>query len=207
MSGTTSNYGFVYPSSTDYVKDGASAIQTLATGVDTAMNSALGTKPAMGVLLNASTPSGVSSLTISSVFSSTYDYYKIIIDCYGSVANYYYAQFTSSGTSSTTDYYYALRYFDTGGTTGADTNAGTSQSSMIIGYASTSSTDTAAFSLEIFDVGLANRTKVFGTNQNGGTLRQQLGLHAVATAYDGIKIFPASGTFTGKVKIYGYRNS
>jgi len=34
MAGTTSNYGFPYPTSSDYVRDGATAIQTLADGID-----------------------------------------------------------------------------------------------------------------------------------------------------------------------------
>jgi len=34
MAGTTSNFGFDYPTSTDYVKDGATAIQGLADDVD-----------------------------------------------------------------------------------------------------------------------------------------------------------------------------
>lgn len=37
MAGTTSAFGWTYPTSTDLVKDGASAIQTLATGIDTSM--------------------------------------------------------------------------------------------------------------------------------------------------------------------------
>lgn len=35
MAGTTSNYGFDYPTSTDLVRNGASAIQTLANDIDT----------------------------------------------------------------------------------------------------------------------------------------------------------------------------
>jgi hypothetical protein len=34
MAGTTTNFGFDYPTSTDYVKDGATAIQALADDVD-----------------------------------------------------------------------------------------------------------------------------------------------------------------------------
>ena len=37
MSGVTTFYGVTYPSSTDYVKDGATAIQTVATGFDSAV--------------------------------------------------------------------------------------------------------------------------------------------------------------------------
>lgn len=35
MAGTTTNFAFPYPTSTDYVKDGASNIQNLATSIDT----------------------------------------------------------------------------------------------------------------------------------------------------------------------------
>lgn len=41
MSGTTTNNGWTYPTSTDYVKDGATAIQTLATGIDTSTGTGL----------------------------------------------------------------------------------------------------------------------------------------------------------------------
>ena len=37
MSGVTTFYGVTYPSSTDYVKDGATAIETVATGFDSAV--------------------------------------------------------------------------------------------------------------------------------------------------------------------------
>lgn len=37
MSGTTTYFGITYPTNTDYVKDGASAMQTIATGFDSAV--------------------------------------------------------------------------------------------------------------------------------------------------------------------------
>ncbi len=52
MATTTTNYGFDIPQSTDLVKDGATAIATLGQDIDTAMNTALGTKKAGMVLLN-----------------------------------------------------------------------------------------------------------------------------------------------------------
>jgi hypothetical protein len=41
MAGTTTNNSWTYPTSTDLVKDGASAIQTLATGIDTSTGKGL----------------------------------------------------------------------------------------------------------------------------------------------------------------------
>lgn len=41
MAGTTTNNGWTYPTSTDYVYLGAQAIQTLATGIDTSVGTGL----------------------------------------------------------------------------------------------------------------------------------------------------------------------
>lgn len=41
MSGTTTNNGWTYPTSTDLVTNGATAIQTLATGIDTSVGTGL----------------------------------------------------------------------------------------------------------------------------------------------------------------------
>jgi hypothetical protein len=41
MAGTTTNNGWDYPTSTDYVKDGATAIQTLADDIDTSVGTGL----------------------------------------------------------------------------------------------------------------------------------------------------------------------
>ena len=68
MATTTTNYGFDIPQSTDLVKDGATAIATLVQDIDTAMNTALGTKKAGMVLLNTTSFSGVASQSINDVF-------------------------------------------------------------------------------------------------------------------------------------------
>ena len=80
MATTTPNYGWSVPTSTDLVKDGATAIETLGDAIDASMNTALGTKKAMGVLLNTTTFSGVSSISVSDVFSATYDFYRVVCD-------------------------------------------------------------------------------------------------------------------------------
>ena len=43
MAGTTTNNGWTYPTSTDLVTNGATAIQTLATGIDTSVGTGLKT--------------------------------------------------------------------------------------------------------------------------------------------------------------------
>lgn len=53
MAGTTSNYGWSYPTSTDLVRNGASAIQTLASSIDSFIGGSSGT----GKLINHTTQS------------------------------------------------------------------------------------------------------------------------------------------------------
>jgi hypothetical protein len=80
MATTTTNYGFDIPQSTDLVKDGATAIATLGQDIDTAMNTALGTKKAGMVLLNTTSFSGVASQSVDSLFSATYKNYRLILN-------------------------------------------------------------------------------------------------------------------------------
>jgi hypothetical protein len=80
MATTTPNYGWAVPTSTDLVKDGATAIETLGDAIDASMNTALGTKKAGMVLLNTTSFSAVASQSINDVFSATYKNYKIVLN-------------------------------------------------------------------------------------------------------------------------------
>jgi hypothetical protein len=79
MATTTPNYGWAVPTSTDLVKDGATAIETLGDSIDASMFTALGTKKSGLVLLNTTTFSLVTSQAIDGVFSSSYDNYRIVL--------------------------------------------------------------------------------------------------------------------------------
>jgi hypothetical protein len=80
MAGQTTNYLFDYPTSTDYVKDGATAIETLADDVDATLFTALGgAYPGLRLVKKQTIGSGVSSVNVTSAFSATYQAYKIII--------------------------------------------------------------------------------------------------------------------------------
>ena len=83
---TTTNYSWNTPDNTAYVKDGASAIRTLGSSVDTTLFTALGgAYPGLRLVKKQTIGSGVSSVTVTGAFSVTYDNYKIIIQ--GGVAS------------------------------------------------------------------------------------------------------------------------
>ena len=107
MATTTPNFGWSVPTSTDLVKDGATAIETLGDAIDASLVDLKGgtsgqvlsknsntdmdftwvaSAAASGLVhLNTTTGTGVTSISIGSdaspLFSSTYDHYKIIIVC------------------------------------------------------------------------------------------------------------------------------
>ena len=79
MATTTPNYGWDVPTSTDYVKDGATAIETLGDDIDATLYAALGgAYPGLRLIKKQTVGSAVASVTVTSVFSATYDNYKII---------------------------------------------------------------------------------------------------------------------------------
>ena len=80
MAGTTTNYAWTYPTSTDLVKDGATAIQTAIQGADTTLFTALGgAYPGMRLIKSVTVGSAVSSVSVTGAFSSTYENYFITI--------------------------------------------------------------------------------------------------------------------------------
>jgi hypothetical protein len=135
MATTTTNYGFDIPQSTDLVKDGATAIATLGQDIDTAMNTALGTKKAGMVLLNTTSFSGVASQSVSDVFSATYDNYLIVVNSKSdaSAGDVLFRLRASGSDNSSAVYGNAVRYASSGSGTGFIAT-GATNTSATIGY-------------------------------------------------------------------------
>ena len=80
MATTTPNYGWDVPTSTDYVKDGATAIETLGDDIDATLYTALGgAYPGLRLVKKQTIGSAVASVNVTSAFSATYTNYLIII--------------------------------------------------------------------------------------------------------------------------------
>jgi hypothetical protein len=67
MATTTPNYGWDVPTSTDYVKDGASAIETLGDDIDATLYGLVGANTKVGMQLLSTTTLSGASTTISSI--------------------------------------------------------------------------------------------------------------------------------------------
>jgi hypothetical protein len=203
MATTTTNYGFDIPQSTDLVKDGATAIATLGQDIDTAMNTALGTKKAGMVLLNTTSFSGVSSANIDNLFSATYRNYKIVLA--GKVASGdadITMKFRKAG-STTTDSNYIRQYLHS---TGASVNSGLVTGQTFARIGNLGSTQSGV-EVTLYSPFLSESTILLGsspTSTNTTSLRLEAGAHTTTDSYDGIQVAPTSSTITGQISIYGW---
>jgi hypothetical protein len=203
MAGQTTNYLFDYPTSTDYVKDGATAIETLADDVDATLFTALGgAYPGLRLIKKQTIGSAVSSVTVTGAFSATYDNYLITIS--GGVSSIITGINLTLGSTATGYYRGGLfNTYSTASTNGVNTNNGASYASGCVG--STLSLDGR---IELFGPFLTKRTTIknqyVNTDVNGEFLSAG-GYLNDANSYTAFTLTPASGTLTGgTICVYGY---
>jgi hypothetical protein len=160
----------------------------------------------------AVTFSGASSVSLNECFTSAYDNYKLVCKITSSAtivdlslrlragvtdnssANYW---FSSSLTTAG-----ATTYIVTSGTSTASTSfrlspvGSTYQSKHAIDILNPFSTDQTGYLADAF---FWSGTSDYGRTVNGGVM-------TVTNSYNGLTLFPASGTITGTIRVYGYKN-
>ena len=205
--GTTTNNGWTYPESTDLVKDGATAIQTLADDIDTTLGVYAPSTSGL-TLINTTSFSAVASQSVNSVFSATYTLYlikyNITAKSTGSVQG---LRLRASSTDDTgSNYYRNSPYFRASSTTVSG------------GWAANSSMEFGQFSNNGIGSGTVELVNPFGavktiylldtldtsTTTNQNTRSFTYGIHNLTTQYDGFTIITGSGTIDGEVSVYGY---
>jgi len=194
---TTTNYSWTTPDDTALVKDGASAIRALGTAIDTSMNTALGTKKAGMVLLNTTSFSGVSAQNVDSLFSSTYENYKILIRALHSSGDMK-MQGRVAGSTIATDYgYQTLR--------GDNVSASAARTFATDWFVAETSANKSQIVIELGGPNVAEKTTGFVTqSRSANSINVVSLLHDLTSQFDGIRLFPTSGTMTGTVSVYGY---
>jgi hypothetical protein len=198
MATTTPNYGWPVPTSTDYVKDGATAIEALGDAIDATVFGL----PSGGLTLISATTIGsaVSSVTVTGAFSATYDNYRILVS--GGTAS------TNTGLSlqmgaTTSGYKYSL--------VNAPYNASPAAASSGAGgnilYSAMMTTDGLAGTIDVNSPFLSKRTTfscVWSSPSETGTTTGHLGN---TTSYTAFTLATLSGTVTGgTIRVYGYKN-
>jgi hypothetical protein len=204
---TTTNYGWTTPDDTALVKDGASAIRTLGSSIDTSLNNALGTKKAGLVLLNTTSFSAVSSVSLpANSFSATYRNYKININWTVSNESYLQGRLRASGSdNSTSNYGSAFMYQSlTGGSPSGDTNASATQTSWTkMAYGLASNDNSATF--DIYQPQISGKTFGIGNQMRSDANFIYVGLlQQGTTSFDSLTFIAGVGTISGSVNVYGY---
>lgn len=159
------------------------------------------------VYITQSTFNGVSSVSVNNCFSATYANYRLVLAVYGSGATTTNIRWRASGTDSTATEYYDRGYYNLNGTLTALTNS--AQTSSFLTNHPTSAGLASRASIDVLGPNLAARTIHHTMWADGNTVLggDTHSTHAVTTAYDGFTLLPGSGTITGTVWVFGYRQA
>lgn len=208
MATTTPNYGWDVPTSTDYVKDGATAIETLGDDIDATLWTALGgAYPGLRLVKKQTVGSAVSSVTVTGAFSATYENYRII---YTNGVCSAAPDFRISLDGITTGYFASLVYqiFNQSATVSGITE----QSAASWNWVGSGSTAAAIVDVEIRQPFLTKPKKAFANfaNLGGATsaVGNMSGINTSTTSATAFTLTPSTGTITGgTIYVYGYGTS
>jgi hypothetical protein len=173
----------------------AQVVQAVPTGINSAL-----------VLISSTTiGSAVSSVTVSNVFSATYDSYRIIINGgVGSTSSL--LQFQLSGL--TTAYYggFTSTTYNTNTVAGVSINNASSNT-----YAGSANVDNLYLLMDVINPFLSKYTQMISTNVYD-TAPNRFGTTVAIqnnnTSVTGFVLTPSTGTITGgTIRVYGYTNS
>ena len=200
MATTTPNYGWPVPTSTDYVKDGATAIEALGDAIDATVFG-LGSS-ALTLIKTQTIGSAVSSVEVTGAFSATYDNYLIqIADGVASGAGT--LRMTLGAT--VTGYYWSSFGTSWNSTLSANGGSNTTLWSSVGSHNASGNT----MSCQVLSPFLSKLTFFNSTNGDVGTSYGQIGMGFLnnTTSYSAFTLTPATGTLTGgKIRVYGYKN-
>jgi hypothetical protein len=210
MATTTPNYGWDVPTSTDYVKDGASAIEILGDDIDATLYSVTGGKNVGLVAINSTTITTAGTVTVDNVFTSAFDNYVIVLNVKNNANNDtgITFQFRNAGATIGGTAYSKNNIQSYGSTVAATGTNGTSNWN----FGSVSQTSYSQTVATIGNPAVAKSKALQFQNAHAQTAFSALdtntgyGVNTTATAYDGMILTVSGGTLTGTLKIYGYRN-
>jgi hypothetical protein len=196
---TTTNYGWTTPDNTAYVKDGASAIRTLGSSVDTTLNSVTSGKNVGMVHIASVTMTNASLLTFNNVFTSTFDnyYLDLAITSGGSATDMNFNLKSGATVINGGNYNFLRQFF------GLSLTTLNSQTAFPVARMEAAGNSAQIWINNPF---LAQKTFITSTSYDTAYLAVSACNHTLNTSYDGFQIGLASNT-NGVARLYGKRNS
>jgi hypothetical protein len=152
------------------------------------------------VLISSTTSSAASTVSFDNVFTSTYSNYMINISGVTSTDNFINMRLRVGGVDSSASNYAYQRDSSFSSTSSLSTN--TAQS-----FWNVSRGNTTGFSsqINVYAPQLAQLKLVNSNGGHQGQFTRVAGANSLTTQFDGFSIYPASGTMTGTIKVYGYK--
>jgi hypothetical protein len=176
------------------------------------MNTAISASAGLNYI-TGSTFTAQSSVSFNNCFSSTYQAYKIICSFKSpSSDGYTRLRMRASGTDATGgDYQGCKIQINTSGSISSIADASAAFLAVTELDAGTAGTGYSAF-IDMINPFVASVTTMFMNNTSivsTGAFQSIVGgnTHNVATSYDGFTIYSSAGTFSGDIRVYGYKNS
>jgi hypothetical protein len=212
MATTTPNYGWDVPTSTDYVKDGAVAIETLGDDIDASLFAITGGKNVGLVPVNTTNFTTQSAVQIDSIFTSAFDNYFFAFNITASsVTNNAIRVQMVDGTTPQTGATYSYAGNGVTSTNSITNTVGTGLTSFTFMWTDSGAADLTNGVFNIISPNKAVRTGLtFQTYNYNGTsdwCYNGGGVFNATTQLEGIRFIPNSGTISGTIRVYGYRNS
>lgn len=207
MATTTPNYGWDVPTSTDYVKDGATAIETLGDDIDASLFSITGGKNVGLQLISTTTvTSSSTAINVNNCFSATYDNYFAVFDITPVSSGTINLRMRNGGTDRTDNAYsYVSQAYNTSGTSVGNYGSGTSG---IPTQAYAAYNQVGIFQIQ--NPFVSTKISEFQSQYNGLSTAGSVinGVSGVRyntlNSNDGFSIYSSAGNITGKITIYGY---
>jgi hypothetical protein len=159
-------------------------------------------------LVGISEFTGTSIVELNNVFSSSYDSYKVVSAWWGSAnTNTQFRFHTGTNTPDTNTLYYRYGAYYAGGSWINFANNGENQ----MFWGNHNSTSGIASVTEItFNNPFRSDSRTVAQHQHwdasSGLLAHFASQHVNYTSFTGFRVYPSSGTITGSISVYGYRN-
>lgn len=166
--------------------------------------------PGLVRISGETTFTAASSVTLDSVFTSTYRNYKLVVNYTTTGAAGIRIRVRAGGTSVTTTTYNEQTF--TSSSTSNTGSRGASGTSVVLGF-NTGGTFPSSFEAMIYNPQIATPTTFFSNcaQQDGAMTVPIIGIasgnNSNSTSYDGFELLVSSGTMTGNYTLYGLANS
>jgi hypothetical protein len=191
-----------FASKADYASGGSDGDALIKSGTTTAWGAVGGL-----VLVASDTITASSSVSFDNCFTSAYDNYRIMFIFTLSSSGGVSFRFRASASDNTASNYNRQSLTGSGATASGVQSLG--QTSFAFPPDTGVADSRSAIIYDVFSPALSEQTAGVAFLNAGQQSIVQMSVlgHTSTTAFDGFSIFRASGTFTGRVHVYGYRKA